>query len=163
MFNNILHNCSSIIMFDISYIIVVFRKIQFSYYILPTYSSNLTVNAMSSRKPSPPFSQLSPYNKPAAYKPRPSALGATMDGSWRCCANWRSWIRPTLIASYVVALVVVLPVMMLEFRLNDTVAYKQEWFIGGLFVILAVPVSVWGIVMHLIHYNEPYLQKYIVR
>lgn len=37
------------------------------------------------------------------------------------------------------------------------------WFSAGFFVILAVPLSFYEIVQHLRHYNQPFLQRYVVR
>lgn len=78
-------------------------------------------------------------------------------------AQWKKWIRPLVLAGYGIVLIVALPLMIVEFQLHDTASHLQAWFIGGLFVILAVPISVWGILQHLVHYNQPDLQKYIVR
>lgn len=35
--------------------------------------------------------------------------------------------------------------------------------IAGLFAWLALGISVWSISLHLINYNKPYLQKYVIR
>lgn len=35
--------------------------------------------------------------------------------------------------------------------------------IGGTFVILAIPISIWEIMQHMIHHSRPYLQKHIIR
>lgn len=35
--------------------------------------------------------------------------------------------------------------------------------IAGIFVVLSLIISLWHIIQHLIYYNKPYLQKYIVR
>ena len=78
-------------------------------------------------------------------------------------AQWKRWIRPLVLAVYGIVLIIALPLMIVEFQLHDTASHLQAWFIGGLFVILAVPISVWGILQHLVHYNQPELQKYVVR
>ncbi len=37
------------------------------------------------------------------------------------------------------------------------------WFIAGLFVLLAIPVSAYGVQAHMEHYCAPKLQKHVVR
>jgi hypothetical protein len=37
------------------------------------------------------------------------------------------------------------------------------WFIAGLFVLLAVPISAYGVQGHMEHYSRPTLQKHVVR
>lgn len=39
----------------------------------------------------------------------------------------------------------------------------QAWFVAGVFVCLAVPLTLWDIAQHLRHWNNPHLQKHIVR
>lgn len=76
---------------------------------------------------------------------------------------WRRWIRPLVMFVYIVILVVALPLMIVEFHENKTDAEVQFWFIGGLFVLLSLPISLWGILQHLVHYTEPLLQRHIIR
>lgn len=35
--------------------------------------------------------------------------------------------------------------------------------VAGLFAWLALFISIWEIAHHLMHYNKPYLQKYVIR
>lgn len=35
--------------------------------------------------------------------------------------------------------------------------------VAGVFAFLALIVSLWEIIQHAIHFNKPYLQKYVVR
>ncbi|GAB1293335.1 Transmembrane protein 184C [Apodemus speciosus] len=41
--------------------------------------------------------------------------------------------------------------------------HKKAWFIAGIFVLLTIPVSMCGILQHLVHYTQPELQKPIIR
>jgi len=41
--------------------------------------------------------------------------------------------------------------------------HYQGWFIGGIFVILSFPISLYEVAMHTEHYTKPHLQKHIVR
>ena len=40
---------------------------------------------------------------------------------------------------------------------------RAVWFIAGLFVLLAIPVSAYGVQAHMEHYCAPKLQKHVVR
>lgn len=64
---------------------------------------------------------------------------------------------------YITLLVVALPLMIIEFHKSKTDPIVQMWFIGGMFVLLALPISLWGILQHLVHYTEPALQRHIIR
>lgn len=81
----------------------------------------------------------------------------------RCLRQWRRWIRPLVGVSYLLVLCVVLPLMIVGFNVMCVEKHEQAWLIAGVFVILAIPISVWGILQHLIHYTQPSLQRYIVR
>ncbi|XP_076771548.1 transmembrane protein 184C isoform X2 [Arvicanthis niloticus] len=77
--------------------------------------------------------------------------------------NWRRWIRPLLIFLYGSALFVLIPICIWEFQRMEVGIHTKAWFIAGLFVLLTIPVSMWGILQHLVHYTQPELQKPIVR
>jgi len=65
---------------------------------------------------------------------------------------------------YFVVIVVVLPLLIVNLWKSGKYTIKFEvWIIGGLFTILAVPISLWDITQHLVHYNKPHMQKYIIR
>jgi hypothetical protein len=46
---------------------------------------------------------------------------------------------------------------------NSTDPHLIAWFSAGAFVLLGFPMSIYGIVMHLMHYNQPNVQCYVVR
>lgn len=81
----------------------------------------------------------------------------------RFCEEWRIWIRPLLIITYVIFAIIVVPLLIVNsvkdgFQRND-----QLILIGGLFVLSAVPISIWHIIQHVIHFTKPILQKHIIR
>ncbi|KAH8249052.1 hypothetical protein KR032_005480 [Drosophila birchii] len=81
----------------------------------------------------------------------------------RFCEDWRIWIRPLLIVTYGIFAIIVVPLLIVNsvkdgFQRND-----QLILIGGLFVLAAVPVSIWHIIQHVIHFTKPILQKHIIR
>lgn len=41
--------------------------------------------------------------------------------------------------------------------------HTKAWFIAGIFVLMTIPISLWGILQHLVHYTQPELQKPIIR
>ncbi|MPC19806.1 Transmembrane protein 184C [Portunus trituberculatus] len=41
--------------------------------------------------------------------------------------------------------------------------FTIAWLIGGIFVFMAIPITLWEIVQHLINYTKPKLQKHIIR
>lgn len=80
-----------------------------------------------------------------------------------CCSDWRKWVRPLLVVFYICVLLVAVPLLVIEFNIHGLERHLQGWFIGGLFVLLTVPISLWGILQHLIHYTQPFLQRHIIR
>ncbi len=80
-----------------------------------------------------------------------------------CCLRWRLWIRPFVMCLYFVILLVALPLLILNLWNKDYNIKFQVWIVGGVFTLMAVPVSLWDITQHLVHYTKPHLQKYIIR
>uniref|UniRef100_A0A1I8N2D5 Organic solute transporter Ostalpha n=1 Tax=Musca domestica TaxID=7370 RepID=A0A1I8N2D5_MUSDO len=81
----------------------------------------------------------------------------------RFCEEWRIWIRPLLIVTYGIFAIIVVPLLILN-SLKDGFSRKDQLIlIGGLFVLSAVPVSIWHIIQHVIHFTKPILQKHIIR
>lgn len=81
----------------------------------------------------------------------------------RFCEEWRMWIRPLLIISYAVFAIIVVPLLIVN-SVKDGFSKKDQLIlIGGLFVLSAVPISLWHIIQHMIHFTKPILQKHIIR
>lgn len=78
-------------------------------------------------------------------------------------SQWRLWIRPFFIALYVILIVVLVPVIVTRSLNNGFSQSEQASLIGGGFVLLAIPISIWQITQHIVHYNKPSLQKHIIR
>ncbi|OBS64147.1 hypothetical protein A6R68_07313 [Neotoma lepida] len=78
--------------------------------------------------------------------------------------NWRRWIRPLVILIYVVGILILIPLGIWELhKMKKVGIHTKAWFIAGIFMLLTVHVSVWGILQHLVHYTQPELQKPIIR
>jgi len=58
---------------------------------------------------------------------------------------------------------VIVPWGFVELEKNNKQRQTEFWFAGGLFVLVTIPLSVWDIAMHLRHYENPNLQRYIIR
>uniref|UniRef100_A0A1B0ABA2 Transmembrane protein 184C n=1 Tax=Glossina pallidipes TaxID=7398 RepID=A0A1B0ABA2_GLOPL len=81
----------------------------------------------------------------------------------RFCEEWRIWIRPFLIITYVIFAIIVVP-LLIVYSLKDGFSRRDQLIlIGGLFVLSAVPVSIFHIIQHVIHFTKPVLQKHIIR
>ncbi|XP_013109857.1 transmembrane protein 184C isoform X1 [Stomoxys calcitrans] len=81
----------------------------------------------------------------------------------RFCEEWRIWIRPLLIVSYGIFAIIVVPLLIINSLKDGFSRRDQLILIGGLFVLSAVPVSIWHIIQHVIHFTKPILQKHIIR
>lgn len=63
---------------------------------------------------------------------------------------------------YALILLVVFPLCIYERNQNYS-GVIEAWFIGGIFVMATLPIAMYGIIQHALHYSKPYLQKYIIR
>ncbi|KAL3878359.1 hypothetical protein ACJMK2_030720 [Sinanodonta woodiana] len=78
-------------------------------------------------------------------------------------AHWKNWIRPMSVIIYFIALFIAIPLCVIELTRKEPPRHVKAFFIGGIFTLLAVPISLWEIIQHLIHYTQPHLQRYIIR
>lgn len=81
----------------------------------------------------------------------------------RFCEEWRIWIRPLLIVTYGIFAIIVVPLLIVNSVKDGFQRRDQLILIGGLFVLSAVPISLWHIIQHVIHFTKPILQKHIIR
>lgn len=79
---------------------------------------------------------------------------------WRWPA--RRWFR-TLWILCTIGLLIALPLTVLEFKRSGYSVKWQAWFISGIFVLMAVPVTVYEVAMHLEHFSRPKLQIRVIR
>ncbi|OCT97023.1 transmembrane protein 184C-like [Xenopus laevis] len=79
------------------------------------------------------------------------------------CRNWRRWIRPLVVFLYIVGLIVGVPICIWKLQKMEVGVHTKAWFIAGIFVLMTIPISLWGILQHLVHYTQPELQKPIIR
>lgn len=74
----------------------------------------------------------------------------------------RRWFR-LLWCLVAVAFIALLPVLIIELKNEHIPVHRQAWLIAGLFVLLAVPVTVYEVAMHLEYFSRPRLQIYVIR
>ncbi|GIL57644.1 hypothetical protein Vafri_12839 [Volvox africanus] len=58
---------------------------------------------------------------------------------------------------------IALPLTIWAFQKEHYAVDRQAWFIGGIFVILSMPISIYEIAMHTEYYTQPRLQKHVIR
>ncbi|KAJ8973432.1 hypothetical protein NQ317_016715, partial [Molorchus minor] len=80
-----------------------------------------------------------------------------------CLSRWRLWIRPLFILLYAFAALVFVPLFLVKSVRDGFNKHDQEILIAGIFVWVAIPLSFWEIIQHVIHYTQPKLQKHIIR
>ncbi|KAK7070233.1 hypothetical protein SK128_014003, partial [Halocaridina rubra] len=78
------------------------------------------------------------------------------------CSHWRLWIKPLVFILYGGIILGIVPYLIYTLTLNGIDGKKIAWLIGGIFVLMAIPITLWEIVQHLINYTKPKLQKHII-
>ncbi|XP_053399319.1 transmembrane protein 184C-like [Mercenaria mercenaria] len=78
-------------------------------------------------------------------------------------AHWKNWIRPLAMMIYFILMMIAVPLCIVEVTNHQKDKHVKAWFTGGVFTLLAVPISLWEIILHVINYTQPHLQKYIIR
>ncbi|XP_058807087.1 transmembrane protein 184C [Phymastichus coffea] len=79
------------------------------------------------------------------------------------CRHWRLWILPVLTCLYTLLIIILVPILISNSIKNGFRKQDQGALVGGAFVLLAIPMSFYEIVQHMIYYTQPRLQKYIIR
>jgi len=77
-------------------------------------------------------------------------------------ANAFNIVQSAARATYLLAALLT-PFMIYELASHHAETHVVAWFVGGLFTIMAVVVSINDVAAHLLHYSEPELQRYVVR
>ncbi|XP_066245551.1 transmembrane protein 184C isoform X1 [Euwallacea similis] len=80
-----------------------------------------------------------------------------------CFSRWKLWIRPLFVAVYALAALVFVPLFLVKSLEDGFNRHDLEVLIAGCFVGAAIPISLWEIIQHVIHYTQPRLQKHIIR
>ncbi|XP_060530304.1 transmembrane protein 184C [Cylas formicarius] len=78
-------------------------------------------------------------------------------------SKWRLWILPFFIFLYGIAALVFVPLFLAKSLEDGFNRHDEEIWIAGAFVLVAIPISLYEIIQHVIHYTQPKLQKHIIR
>jgi hypothetical protein len=76
---------------------------------------------------------------------------------------WRAWLRPACVVAYLVFIFTLVPILIANSVRNGFKRREQVWLVGSVFVLLAIPISIWEIIQHMVHYSKPSHQKHIIR
>lgn len=79
------------------------------------------------------------------------------------CLQRRIYLRPICISIYILFVLIVVPYLIVNSVKDGFTQKDQLILIGGLFVLTAIPISVWHISQHIVHFTKPILQKHIIR
>ncbi|XP_049641596.1 transmembrane protein 184C-like [Suncus etruscus] len=77
--------------------------------------------------------------------------------------HWKRWLRPIILTLYFLTLVLAVPVVVWQLQRHNWSIHTKAWFIAGISVLFTLPVSLWGILQHVVHLSRPDLQKPIIR
>ena len=81
-----------------------------------------------------------------------------------CWSHWRGWCKRVVAGVYLVLASVFLSLMIYQIvRSQPNRAKHAAWFVGGVCVLLTLPVFLAGLLQHIINYTRPNLQKHIIR
>ncbi|CAH0560433.1 unnamed protein product [Brassicogethes aeneus] len=86
-----------------------------------------------------------------------------LDAIITCLSSWKLWIRPLAILCYAVAALVFVPLFLVNSLKEGFTKRDQEILVAGIFVWIAIPLSLWEIILHVINYTKPRLQKHVIR
>lgn len=79
------------------------------------------------------------------------------------CSSWQQWIKAILILFYTLFVLIVVP-WLIVYTVKDGFTKKDQLLlIGGLFVLTSMPLCIWHILQHMLHFTKPILQKPIIR
>lgn len=72
-------------------------------------------------------------------------------------------LRVSHVILYILVLLVALPALIIISIKREVAKEEKTALIGGIFVILTLPVSIGEITMHMVYYSRPSLQKHVIR
>ncbi|KOX73410.1 hypothetical protein WN51_14456 [Melipona quadrifasciata] len=78
------------------------------------------------------------------------------------CRHWRLWILPVSAGLYAVSILSLVPILLATSTWANNKKKNQAALIGGAFVLLTLPIALYEIVQHMIHYTHPGLQKHVI-
>lgn len=82
---------------------------------------------------------------------------------WHCWRSWRLALKIAVTVFYLVILFVCLPLLIWALFKEHVKTSFSAWFVAGIFMLLTLPIFLWGLMQHLLNYTQPNLQKHIIR
>src|SRR5579872_2562180 len=81
-----------------------------------------------------------------------------------CCGMKRKIFLRWVAVVIIVLIVAALPICawILYSRVHEE-KHIVAWFVAGVFALLTIPISCFGMILHLNHYTKPHIQRYILR
>ncbi|XP_071786724.1 transmembrane protein 184C-like [Asterias amurensis] len=81
-----------------------------------------------------------------------------------CLGSWRRWIRPLVYVIYGLFVALGVPLIIIDVSRAEEENFKRTLGAVGFFaMVVAIPISIWGIINHIVYYTRPSLQKHIIR
>ena len=80
-----------------------------------------------------------------------------------CRRYWRLGLKISVTLLYLFILFVCLPLLVWELLQQHAKPTFSSWFVAGVFMLLTLPIFLWGLLQHLLNYTQPHLQKHIIR
>lgn len=80
-----------------------------------------------------------------------------------CGRYWRLGLKILVTLLYLFILLVCLPLLVWELLREHAKTTFSAWFVAGIFMLLTLPIFLWGLLQHLLNYSQPHLQKHIIR
>lgn len=77
--------------------------------------------------------------------------------------TWRQWIRPVFVIFYSLFVCVAFPILIWDMYYHEEYLQAFSWLTAGLCALVAIGVSGYGILSHLVYFTRPNQQRYIVR
>lgn len=75
----------------------------------------------------------------------------------------RATVLRNLWVAVIVLAIIALPILCWQLTKHDVEQHVIGWFVAGVFVVLTVPISMFGIFLHLHHWCQPELQRLVIR
>lgn len=77
--------------------------------------------------------------------------------------TWRQWIRPLFVLCYSLFSCVVLPLLIWDMYYNQSYFAAYAWMTAGACTLIAIGVSSYGILSHIVYFSRPNQQRYVIR
>lgn len=77
--------------------------------------------------------------------------------------TWRQWIRPLFVILYSLFVCIAFPILIWDMYYHEAYLQAFSWLTTGLCALIAIGVSGYGILSHIVYFTRPNQQRYIIR